>query len=81
MEYFKNILCCQENTPVLRKNETPKNHVKLINLFEVLDYRYLVRDFGSDDLNKKAKIIKPYHQIKTKTSELIAFFESMGKKP
>ena len=93
MEYFLNLMCCDSKPIMKTKKSTPRNDVELVNffnilqqktIFDTLDRRYLVRDL-SIDLNEIKPIITPRIQktpiaIKTKTKDLIDFFESIGKK-
>ena len=93
MEYFLNLMCCDSKPIMKTKKSTPRNDVKLLNfynilqqesIFSILDKRYLARDL-SVDLNDVKPIITPRIQktpteIKTKTKELIDFFEKIGKK-
>ena len=76
---MKSILkcCCGQNKPIKKKyNSTPINEQQLLNIFEILDQRYLVRDYKSDP--NPPEPMRPYRR-KTKTGELIRFFESINK--
>ena len=93
MEYFLNLMCCDSKPIMKTKKTTPRNDVKLLDfynilqqesIFSILDKRYLARDL-SVDLNEIKPIILPNvnkkpSEIKTRTSELIDFFESIGKR-
>ena len=68
--------CCGQKKTTVKKNSTPINEQQLLNIFEILDSRYLVRDYKSDP--NPPEPMRPYRR-KTKTGELIRFFESINK--
>ena len=88
-------MCCedtQNNVNVTTKKKglisTPRNNAKLIDFLERIDFlenmdsRYLARQYVVDEIpapsNHKKKSSQ---QIKSKTTELIDFFEKIGKTP
>ena len=68
--------CCCKKTTSVKKNSTPINDQELLNIFEILDRRYLVRNYQTDP--NPPEEMRPYRK-KTKTGELIRFFESINK--
>ena len=70
--------CCYgQKKPINKKfNSTPINEQQLLNIFEILDKRYLVRSFLP---NETEIMTRPYKLRKSKTQELIQFFESINK--
>ena len=79
MDILKKCCCGGQKKPIKKKyNSTPMNDEKvLLNIFEILDQRYLVRSYIP---NENEIITRPYKLRKSKTQELIQFFESIDKK-
>ena len=79
MDILKKCCCAIQKKPIKKKyNSTPMNDEKvLLNIFEILDQRYLVRSYKPYE---NEIITRPYKLRKSKTQELIQFFESIDKK-